>query len=167
MAPAAGCPYLDIRLHIWYLVPMAGAETARGQVAAGLLTPPELRHRTDVRRKKSAPALRAFFAVASRWRLAAEEERALLGWPPRSTFHKWKSGNPGTLPYDTLIRISLVLGIYKALHILYPEAAFADGWVRMANTNPLFAGHAPLEVMVAGDVEAIYAVRRLLDGRRG
>lgn len=146
---------------------MPGTTTARARVAAGLLTPPELRQRPDLRRRKSGPALRAFFGIAARWQLGAEEERALLGWPPRSTFHKWKAGNPGALPYDTLIRISLVLGVYKALHILYPEAAFADGWVRMANTNPLFAGRAPIDVMAGGDVDALYAVRRLLDGRRG
>jgi len=102
-----------------------------------------------------------------RWGTGAEEERALLGWPARSTFHKWKGGNPGTLPYDTLIRISLVLGIYKALHILYPEATFADGWVKMPNTNPLFGGGTPLAFMTGGDMDALYAVRRLLDGRRG
>ncbi len=141
-------------------------ETAE-RVGIGQMTSPDMRHSTAVRRERSAPALRTFFNIASKWKLSAEEERALLGWPPRSTFHKWKGGKPGMLPYDALIRISLILGTYKALHILYAEDRFADGWVKIPNTNPLFAGNTPIEFMVGGDVDSLYTVRRLLDGRRG
>jgi hypothetical protein len=38
-----------------------------------------------------ATALTAFFNITAGWDLAAEEERVLLGAPPRSTFFKWKS----------------------------------------------------------------------------
>ena len=95
------------------------------------------RQNPAVRRRLSAPALRTFFHVARAWALSTTEERALLGWPPTSTFHKYKSGDAGVLSFDTLTRISLVLGIYKALQLLYPEAAFADRWMRMPNANPL------------------------------
>ena len=57
-----------------------------------------------VRRKLSAPALRAFFNIARVWELSVTEERALLGWPPASTFHKYKSGDAGVLSFDTLTR---------------------------------------------------------------
>src|ERR671910_341438 len=84
------------------------------------------RHDPAVRRRLSGPALRTFFNVARAWDLDVSNQRALLGWPPSSTFHKYKSGDGGVLSFDTLSRISLVLGIYKALHVLYPEKAFAD-----------------------------------------
>src|SRR5688572_12168158 len=96
-----------------------------------------------VRRRLSAPALRTFFSIARSWGLSTVEERALLGWPPASTFHKYKSGDAGVLSFDTLTRVSLVLGIYKALELLYPEAAFADRWMRMPNGNPIFGGGTP------------------------
>jgi hypothetical protein len=120
-----------------------------------------------VRRRLSAPALRAFFAAARRWQLTAAEERGLLGWPPSSTFHKYKSGDAGVLSFDTLTRISLVLGIYKALHILYAEAAFADRWMQMPNSNPLFGGRTPLAFVVDAGIDGLFQVRRLLDSRRG
>src|SRR4051794_39424060 len=97
-----------------------------------------------VRRRLSAPGLRAFFNIARAWQLSVTEERALLGWPPSSTFHKYKSGDAGALSYDTLTRISLVLGVYKALHLLYPEPVFADHWIRMPNSNSLFGGRPPI-----------------------
>ena len=130
------------------------------------ITPPERRARPEERRRLSGPALRAFVRIAEAWGLDVEAQRALLGWPSRSAFYNWRSG-PATLPYDTLVRLSLVLGIYKALHVLYPDDELADGWIRMRNTNPLFGDRAPLEALVQGDVGTLYAVRRLLDGRRG
>jgi Protein of unknown function (DUF2384) len=135
--------------------------------SAGAPQPLERRQDPDVRRRLSGPALRGFFGVARAWALTASEERALLGWPPTSTFHKYKSGDHGTLSFDTLTRLSLVLGIYKALQVLYPEPAFADRWVRIPNSNTLFGGRPPISFMAEGGMDALFLVRRLLDGRRG
>lgn len=119
------------------------------------------------RRRLSAPGLRAFFNVARAWELSVHEQRALLGWPPESTFHKYKSGDPGTLSFDMLTRVSLVLGIYKALHILFPDPDLADRWVKLPNSNPLFGGAPALRLMAEGGMDGLYQVRRLLDARRG
>jgi hypothetical protein len=121
----------------------------------------------DIRRRLSGPGLRTFFNIARAWQLSTTEARALLGWPAPSTFHKYKAGDHGALPYDTLTRLSLVLGIYKSLQLLYPEPNFSDRWVRMPNSNPLFGGVTPLEFVVDGGIDGLYKVRRLLDGRRG
>jgi Protein of unknown function (DUF2384) len=121
----------------------------------------------EVRRRLSGPALRAFFDIARAWSLSGTEQRAMLGWPPSSTFHKYKSGDPGPLSFDTLTRISLVLGIYKSLQILYPEAAFADRWMRMPNTNELFGGRTPAAFITDAGLDGLFQLRRLLDGRRG
>jgi hypothetical protein len=118
------------------------------------------------RRQLSGPGLRTFFNIADAWKLSVNEQRGLLGWPATSTFHKYKSGDPGTLSFDQLTRLSLVLGIYKALHILYPDAALADRWVRLPNSNALFGGEPALTLMMSG-IDGLHAVRRLLDGRRG
>ncbi len=121
----------------------------------------------EARRRLSGPALRTFFNIAAAWQLSVLEQRALLGWPAASTFHKYKSGDHGTLSFDTLTRISLILGIYKSLQILYPEPAFADAWVRMPNSHEIFGGHPALWLMTEGGMDGLYRVRRLLDGRRG
>ena len=132
-----------------------------GQIA------PERRQDPAVRRQMSGPAMRAFFNVAQKWELGNEEARALLGWPPDSTFYKYKAGQIGMLSYDMLMRISLVLGIYKALHILYPDPALADRWVKLPNSNALFGGKPAIALMTESGMDGLYQVRRLLDGRRG
>ena len=114
----------------------------------------------------SGPAMRSYFKVGETWKLTNNEQRALLGWPPESTFYKYKAGQAGILSFDTLMRISLVLGVYKDLHILYPEQDLADRWIKLPNANPLFGGQPALALMMDG-MDGLYQVRRLLDGRRG
>jgi hypothetical protein len=64
-------------------------------------------------------SLQGFFALADAWDLSTDEQIRLLGSPGRSTFFKWKKEG-GSLPNDTLERILLLLGIYKALEICCP-----------------------------------------------
>jgi hypothetical protein len=126
----------------------------------------ERRSDPDVRKKVSGPAMRTFFNLADRWNLSVEERRALLGWPSESTYHNYRNGSVGTLSYDVLTRISLLIGVFKALHILYPD--FADRWMKLPNSNPIFGGRPPIALMTAdGGMDSLYRVRRLLDARRG
>ena len=146
---------------------MESRNTARRHGAPSLLgIPAAERPDPAVRRRLSGPALRTFFRIAAAWQLTVEEQRALLGWPAASTFHKYKAGDHGTLSYDTLTRLSLVLGIYKALQVLYPDAALADRWVKLPNANALFGGAPALALMSSG-IDGLLQVRRLLDARRG
>lgn len=112
-------------------------------------------------------ALTAFFNITAAWGLGAEEERVLLGLPPRSTFFKWKSERAARLSADTLERISYVMGIYKALHILLPTQEMADGWVKKPNKASGFGGKSALQKMLAGRVVDLADVRRYLDAQRG
>ena len=121
-----------------------------------------------VRKEMSGPAMRSFLNIADKWKLTVDEQRGLLGWPAASTYHKYKAGQVGTLSYDMLTRISLVLGMFKALHILYADENLADRWMKLPNSNPMFGGKTPTAFMTAeGGMDAMFRVRRLLDGRRG
>lgn len=113
------------------------------------------------------PALRTFFKLADAWNLRIAEQRTLLGDPPESTFYKWKRQQEGALGRDTLERISYLLGIYKALQILFPDAQQADAWLHKPNQSTLFGGHSALERMLSGNVADLYVVRQYLDAQRG
>ncbi|HKR76462.1 MAG TPA: MbcA/ParS/Xre antitoxin family protein [Rhodanobacter sp.] len=115
----------------------------------------------------AAPALRSFFRLAGHWDLRVAEQRKLLGDPPESTFYKWKREQDGSLGRDTLERISYLLGIWKDLQILFPDAAQADAWLRKPNTASLFGGHSALERMLSGNVADLFVVRQYLDAQRG
>ncbi len=118
--------------------------------------------------RMAAAGLRAFARIAQAWRLSVDEQLALLGQPPRSTFFAWrKQPDRAALPRDTLERLSYLLGIYKSLQILLPDAMAADGWVRRPNAAPTFAGRSALDRMLAGNVADLAFVRQYLDGVRG
>jgi hypothetical protein len=114
-----------------------------------------------------ATALTAFFNIAAAWNLSADDERTLLGSPPRSTFFKWKSERASKLPQDTLERISYVMGIYKALHILLPTSDAADAWIKKPNSASITNGKSALERMRGGRVVDLADIRRYLDAERG
>ncbi len=126
--------------------------------------PADLSNR-EVQEKLSPAAIRAFFSLATHWKLRDEDARALLGGISNGSFYQLKRA-PKTLDQDKLTRISLLVGIFKALNILY-STKLADAWVQRPNTNPLFAGESPLARMLKGGVPAMLHVRQLLDARRG
>jgi len=118
-----------------------------------------------VRERLSGPALRAFFNIMRRWEVRDEDARALLGGVTNGPYYEMKRDPDRRLDADRLTRVSLLVGIFKALHVLYSET-LADGWIRLPNTNRLFAGATPLDFMIRGGIPAIETVRRLLDARR-
>src|SRR5688572_14514549 len=113
------------------------------------------------------PGLRAFVNIAEAWGLSVAEQLTLLGIGSRSTFFKWRRERDPKLPGDTLERLSYLLGIYKSLQILLPDAKAADAWVRQPNMAPLFGGRSALERMLSGQVADLYVVRQYLDAQRG
>jgi hypothetical protein len=119
----------------------------------------------DARERLSGPALRAFFNIMTRWQVRDQDARALLGGVTNGPYYEMKRDPDRRLDVDRLTRVSLLIGIYKALHILHGDA-LADRWVHLPNTNRLFGGAPPLDYMLCGGVPAMLAVRRLLDARR-
>jgi hypothetical protein len=118
------------------------------------------------RERLSPSALKAFFNLVNRWGVRDEDARALLGGVSNGPYYKWKKEPERLLDADVLTRISYLIGIFKALNILYGEK-LADEWVRLPNTNRLFGGRTPLNYMMRGGVPAMQIVRYLLDARRG
>jgi hypothetical protein len=125
---------------------------------------PDLAARSE-RERLSPPALKAFFNIMAHWKVRDEDARALLGGVSNGPFYEMKR-NPGRIvEADRLTRISYLIGIFKALHILHGRD-LADEWVHLTNRNPIFAGQTPLAFMIRGGLPAMQTVRRLLDARR-
>ncbi|HEV2578009.1 MAG TPA: MbcA/ParS/Xre antitoxin family protein [Acidobacteriaceae bacterium] len=118
-----------------------------------------------VRERLSQSAMDGFFAILKHWNLTIEQGGELLGGLGKSTMHKLKTA-AGTRTQDELTRISYVVGIYKALHILLPDA-LADQWMIRPNDNRLFAGHTPLSYALRMGIPGLQEIRRLLDASRG
>ena len=116
--------------------------------------------------KLSRSAIPSFFKISEAWQLRDESARQLLGGVSNGVFYQLKRGQKKTLDQDKLTRISLLLGIFKALNLLYSRK-LADAWMNLSNSNPMFEGESPLNYLLKGGVPAFLRVRQLLDARRG
>jgi transcriptional regulator with XRE-family HTH domain len=122
----------------------------------------------DVRTRESRTALaRVVATLLDRWQVSAADQALLLGLSgqSRSTLARYRRGEPLADNADLLARAGHLLGIHKALRILFPhDRDLAYRWV--AAPNRRFGLRAPLEIMKQG-FEGLLAVRRYLDFERG
>ena len=123
------------------------------------------------RRQVSGPGLRTFLAITDLWGLTESERLLILGGPSRSTYYGWlkaaRDGRDLILPTDTLIRISAILGIHKAMQILFSTDADCADWLRTPHRSQPFGGQPPLALIAGGMQDGLMAVRRFLDAARG
>jgi hypothetical protein len=119
----------------------------------------------EARERLSQSAIDGFLAIIDRWNIAMDTAGELLGGVPRSSVYRFRTA-AGTLRQDELTRISYVVGIYKALHILLPET-MADQWMVRPNDNPLFNGVTPLTYALRAGIPGLHQIRGLLDASLG
>jgi hypothetical protein len=122
--------------------------------------------RKENRERLSRSAVRGLLRIATHWKLRDEDTRALLGGISSGSFYALKNRGTKALDEDRLTRVSLLIGIYKALNILYSRR-LADAWIKLPNANAMFGGDSPLNYMKKGGIPAFLRVRQLLDARRG
>lgn len=108
---------------------------------------------------------RAFVKLAELWGLSDEQASVLMGDISVRTFRRWKAGELGRAGIDTATRLSNLMGIHKALRLLFKEPVRGYGWVK--RPNDAFGGTTALDVMLNGQITDIMRVRRYLDAMRG
>ncbi len=100
----------------------------------------------------------------ARWDLTDAQACVLLGGRSPRTWVRWKNGMIGRVPRDLKARLSNLMGIHKALQIIFAESERGYRWVK--RPNDAFGGATALEVMLAGELTGIMRVRRYLDSVR-
>lgn len=119
---------------------------------------------------RNAVGLRQAFSIADALDLNQSALGAVLGTVPRS-LQRWRlqaeNDKRLNLSADTVERLSYLLGIWKALVILFPTPENRRLWLRNANDAPIFNGRPPMARMLSGRVADLYVLRRFLDGARG
>ncbi|RAP39624.1 hypothetical protein BYZ73_19510 [Rhodovulum viride] len=100
-----------------------------------------------------------------RWGVRDEDAATLLGGLSVKTYRRWRSGDYGRVGRDLADRMSNLLGIHKALRILFQDPARGYAWV--TRPNEAFGGRSPLDVMRQGGMGDLQRVRAYLDSARG
>ncbi len=113
--------------------------------------------------EKAKVGLKTFFNIAKGWGLSEDDEAAILGQPDREALCAWKVGKGPEVGEETILRISYVLGIFKAINILLPIPERADAWISKPNKARIFGGRSALDRMTDGDIDDLKIVRQYLD----
>jgi transcriptional regulator with XRE-family HTH domain len=111
---------------------------------------------------------RMLAGLLDHWQVPLNDQAALLGLSAqsRSTIARYRRGEPLADSADLLARAGHLLGIHKALRIMFPhDRDLAYRWISTPNRR--FAGARPLDIMKRQGYEGILAVRRYLDFERG
>jgi hypothetical protein len=127
-------------------------------------TVPEAFRPDPVTQQEAAAMFRAALNLFAKWELTDEQAATLLDMPVRS-YRRWKAEGPGRISRDGRARLSNLMGIHKALRIIFSEPQRGYAWIRTGNTA--FAGASALDVMLGGELTDIMRVRRYLDAERG
>lgn len=114
--------------------------------------------------QEAGALLRACLNLFQRWDLTDSEAATLLDMAPR-TLARWKAGTAGRIDRDQRARLSNLVGIHKALRLIFKEAERGYAWIR--KPNDAFAGKSALDVMLNGELTDLMRVRRYLDAERG
>lgn len=113
---------------------------------------------------EGAAMFRAVRNLFAKWDLTDDQASTLLDVPVR-TFRRWKAGQPGRLDRDAKARLSNLIGMHKALRVLFREPERGYRWIKAP--NEAFGGASALEVMLGGELTDLMRVRRYLDSARG
>ena len=127
-------------------------------------TEPQAFRADPVTQDEAAAMFRAALSLFGKWELTDEQAATLLDMPVR-TFRRWKAEGAGRISRDGRARLSNLMGIHKALRIIFSEAQRGYAWIKAGNAA--FAGASALDVMLGGELTDIMRVRRYLDAERG
>lgn len=116
-------------------------------------------------RSRLASALPAVLRMLEAWELNRADQASVLTLSPRTIQRVAAGGPTPRLNQDQLLRLSLITGIYSALHTLFDDGT-ADAWMTRPNRRPPFGGHAPLRLILHGGIPSLLTVRRMLDADR-
>ena len=112
--------------------------------------------------------LPVIFRIFEAWKLSGAQQMKLLGLSNEKTLYNWKNvPEKAKLSPDHIERASYILGIYKALQVLFPTQSNADHWLATGNDNPMFNGQAPIDRLMSGHMVDLATIRAHLDAVRG
>jgi len=116
--------------------------------------------------KTSAAVVKAMFRLFREWGITLEEAAQLMDVSEERLDELRNGSGDPVLSTDFTIRASLLLGLYRDLHMLF-DGPLTNGWPKRANSGDLFGDASPVETMCKGGIPAMNKVRGHIEGLLG
>ena len=108
---------------------------------------------------------RAIINLFSKWAVKDADAAIILGGISKKTLRRWRDGDYGRVNRDMADRMSNLLGIHKALRVIFSDPQRGYSWIN--NPNKAFGDQSALDVLRLGGMEDVVRIRRYLDSVRG
>ena len=118
--------------------------------------------------RQKNPLLWAAIAIInlfSKWAVKDADAAIILGGISKKTLRRWRDGDYGRVNRDMADRMSNLLGIHKALRVIFSDPQRGYSWIN--NPNKAFGDQSALDVLRLGGMEDVVRIRRYLDSVRG
>lgn len=106
------------------------------------------------------------FRLFKEWGITLEEAAQLMNVSEGRLDELRDGTGDHVLSTDFTIRASLLLGLYRDLHMVF-NGPLANGWPKRANDGDLFGGASPIETMCKGGIPAMNKVREHIENLLG
>lgn len=110
--------------------------------------------------------IKAVVRTAQQWNLTGQEAAALFDVPQATWDRMKQDAFKGRLDRDKVTRASLIIGIFKGLRLLF-NGPLTTAWPTLPNRGAPYNGRRPVDMMIAGGIPALAAVRQHIDALRG
>lgn len=107
--------------------------------------------------KTSAAALDSFFKISEKWRCDPEEEGSLLGEVGIIRLESYRADRSQELEHSVLIRICMLVMIFKSTMQGKDTAAGSRQVIRRNNDDPPFFGNSPIQLIMLRQLEGLKA----------
>lgn len=125
----------------------------------------EILHTADSSDRIEKAGVKAVLNLFKKWELSDTDACILLGGISSATYSRWKRGDIGKVKVDLRSRLSALLGIHKALSIIFTDSERCYKWIKKANET--YGGSSALDIMKQGTLTDLLRVRQYLDFVRG
>lgn len=128
-------------------------------------TEPSATETQEITHDEAQAMARAVVRLFQHWALTDAQACTLLGGISEATYHRWKRGSIGRIGVDLQTRLSLLMGIHKALRIVFTEPQRSYQWIKKPNTA--FNDQSALDILLRGQITDLMSIRFYLDATRG
>lgn len=111
----------------------------------------------------SSVALSSFWKIMDQWGVKSEDQISLIGIKTDLSCDELKEMNVSSLSSEMIVRISLVLKIYKYLEILFPNREQSNAWIK--KNNDAFGDKTALMVILSDKKNGLLAVDEYLNSQ--
>ena len=117
-------------------------------------------------REQVSVIVKAVVRATQQWRLTGNDAAALFDVPQATWDRMKQDAFKGRLDRDKVTRASLIIGIFKGLRLLF-NGPLTTEWLSLPNNGAPYDGKRPIDMMIAGGIPAMTAVRRHIGALRG